>query len=356
MTTDTIIIGGGLSGLYAGSLLQERKERFLIFEGRKQLGGRIRNHYHENKYPLDVGPSWFWPETNPRLSALLEKYKIEHFAQDTTGDALVEEGGSLSRQPHREVDPRNPRRVTGSSMKIVRALAGYILPGSVRVRWRAIALREHADHVVVNVETVDGNDSYSARNVIIALPPRLAATSLRFTPELPAEVLTALQATPTWMAGDAKFFALYDEPFWRNEGLSGSAFCDSGPLSEAHDVSLPDGPAALTGFLIPDHKERVRLGDDLVPACLEQLGRLFGPAAASPRGTFLQDWSTEALLATEDDVPLAEHPEYGLPDICQSQFGGRLHFAGTEVDPENGGYMEGALAAAERIVEKITGA
>jgi monoamine oxidase len=123
-----------------------------------------------------------------------------------------------------------------------------------------------------------------------------------------------------------------------------------GPLSECHDASLPNGPAALLGFLIPNAIERAALGESLTTRCLDQLARYFGPAAANPRETNFMDWSTEPLASTPRDVPLLEHPAYGLPAETRALWDGRLRFAGTETAPEHGGYMEGALEAAERAV------
>ena len=56
------------------------------------------------------------------------------------------------------------------------------------------------------------------------------------------------QETATWMAPPAKFFAVYDRPFWRKAGLSGTAQSFVGPLGEIHDATTASGKAALFGF------------------------------------------------------------------------------------------------------------
>ena len=58
---------------------------------------------------------------------------------------------------------------------------------------------------------------------VLALPPRLIGGA-EIVPTLPPSVGAALAAVPGWMAGQAKALALYDRPFWRDAGLSGSAF------------------------------------------------------------------------------------------------------------------------------------
>src|SRR3546814_5242306 len=55
--------------------------------------------------------------------------------------------------------------------------------------------------------------------------------------------------TATCMAPHAKYVAIYDAPFWREQGLSGEVRSARGPMGEIHDASMPGGSAALFGFL-----------------------------------------------------------------------------------------------------------
>ncbi|NIP98529.1 MAG: NAD(P)-binding protein [Akkermansiaceae bacterium] len=347
MTPPTIIIGGGLSGLYAARLLHAREESFLVLEARSEWGGRIRTELRGG-CPFDLGPSWFWPDLNPRMARLVRELNLSHHGQNTRGDALIEEpGGTIRRQAHREIDPRNARRLAGGSHTLIEALlpalpADCLLPGH-----RVTSLERHDAHVSITATTTNGERSFTATRVIIALPPRLLAHTITITPSLPSPLTASLRNTPTWMAGDAKFFATYNRPFWRENDLSGTAYCESGPLSESHDASLPGGPGALLGFLIPAPAERSALGEALVPLCLEQLARLFGPAAATPLDVLFMDWAKESFTATPLDLPLVEHPAYGLPECTRGLWDDRLRLAGTESAPEHGGHLEGALEAAE---------
>lgn len=73
------IIGGGLSGLYAAFLLEQRGIDYILLEARDRLGGRIavakslvdqnasrQSVDHEKSNDgFDLGPSWFWPEYQP---------------------------------------------------------------------------------------------------------------------------------------------------------------------------------------------------------------------------------------------------------------------------------------------------
>lgn len=68
---DTIIIGGGLSGVYAAALLVEKTKSLVVLEGRSRVGGRIFSPEHHGFF-ADLGPSWYWPMVNPRVSALVQ--------------------------------------------------------------------------------------------------------------------------------------------------------------------------------------------------------------------------------------------------------------------------------------------
>jgi monoamine oxidase len=68
----------------------------------------------------------------------------------------------------------------------------------------------------------------------------------------------------------------------------------------------------------------------------------------------LKDWAFEQETATEDDLaPLAGHPTYGLPHAARDLWDGRLLFGSTEMAPNFGGYLEGALEAAELTAERL---
>ena len=47
-----------------------------------------------------------------------------------------------------------------------------------------------------------------------------------------------------------KCMAIYDKPFWRDEGLNGMTTSNTGPVKLTYDNSPPDGrPGVLLGFI-----------------------------------------------------------------------------------------------------------
>ena len=203
---------------------------------------------------------------------------------------------------------------------------------------------------------MQGGESISANRIVLALPPRVAA-GLEFDPYLTQRQINAMQEIPTWMAGHAKFFAVYEDPFWRRAGLSGDAFSRHGPLAEIHDASAQAGtPAALFGFLGVSASVRESNRDAIIDAALEQLVRIFGAPARNPVKTYLQDWAQDPFTATvQDQTPPMHHPDYGMPSALASIWDGKLQMCSTEVAPEMGGFLEGALAVAEKTAEVLLG-
>ena len=63
------IIGSGISGLSAASVLALKGQKVVVFEKNDQLGGRMRQ-FEANGFTFDMGPSWYWmPDVFERFYA-----------------------------------------------------------------------------------------------------------------------------------------------------------------------------------------------------------------------------------------------------------------------------------------------
>lgn len=71
---------------------------------------------------------------------------------------------------------------------------------------------------------------------------------------------------PTWMAPHAKYLAVYDTAFWRDQGLSGDARSLCGPLGEIHDAAMPGGSAVGFGFFGLSAQTRAGIAEDVLRA------------------------------------------------------------------------------------------
>lgn len=215
-------------------------------------------------------------------------------------------------------------------------------------------LMDEEETLTVGAELADrGKKSIQAGAVILALPPRIVAQYISFSPSLPSNFIQSLADQPTWMAGQAKAVLIYERPFWREDGLSGQVMSWGGPMQEIHDASPSDtGYGALFGFFGIPATMRQKIGEDIQKLVIEQMTRLFGSLAEEPIAVLYKDWWSDRETAVDaDSKPLTDFPNYGpitSPDPWK-----KIIFAGTETSPEFGGHLEGALRSAEQAVLKI---
>jgi monoamine oxidase len=188
--------------------------------------------------------------------------------------------------------------------------------------------------------------------VIVAVPPALAGR-IAFAPSLGGRRDQLTQR----MAHGAltKCAAVYPEPFWRAEGLSGQAVSDRGPVTTTFDNSPPDGtPGVLLGFIPGAEAIRhARLSEaDRRRVVLECFVRLFGEQAAKP-GIYLEtawaeeEWSRGGPVCSFTPGSLVPYGE------ALRQPAGRIHWAGAETATVWCGYMEGAIRSGERAAEEV---
>jgi len=100
MNEPIIIVGAGLSGLHAASLLISQGIECCVLEARGRIGGRVLSREAVNKPGLgkfDLGPTWFWPQHEPVISSLVEDLGLRPFAQYTEGAMLLEQNGPIQR-------------------------------------------------------------------------------------------------------------------------------------------------------------------------------------------------------------------------------------------------------------------
>ncbi len=356
MQTDTIIIGGGLSGLVAAWQLQHAGVEVSLLEGRTRFGGRVLT-LDIGGAACDLGPSWFWPG-QPLVAGLLGHFGISYFEQYADGVLLFQQADGRILKAADPSPMAGSLRVEGGIARLAEALAAEIDPAYRFLNHSVTGLAITDDVVNVDTSTPSGPTLMSATQVAIALPPRLAA-ELAFDPGLPAATQQTLATTPTWMAGHAKFFAIYDQPFWRQQGLCGTAISRRGPLAEIHDASPNAGDRfALFGFAGLDAQTRASMGQtEFIRQAMAQLVALFGEQAGHPIAVHLQDWSAEPFTAgAADRRPQTRHPQYGLDLQHGDAWVGKLDFISTETSFSNGGLIEGALESGLRYARRISGA
>jgi monoamine oxidase len=246
-------------------------------------------------------------------------------------------------------------RFHGGSQRIAQLLAERL--GGERIRLGAPVRRvRHGDQGVSVLADGAGGDpgglEVRARRAIVAIPPTLAGRIV-YDPPLPARRDQLTQRMPQGTV--IKTMAIYDRPFWRDEGLSGQAISDEGPARVVFDNSPPEGdPGVLLGFLEGRLARRwgARSESERRAAVLAGHARLFGRRAAEPSGFVERVWAEEewtrgcygCLMTT------GGWTEYGrsLREPISS-----LHWAGAETATVWNGYMDGAVQSGERAASEI---
>ncbi|MFP5299254.1 MAG: flavin monoamine oxidase family protein [Actinomycetota bacterium] len=240
-------------------------------------------------------------------------------------------------------------RFVAGAQQVALALAGEL---GNRVRYDSPVTRIEA---LGTVKVDVGGSRHDARRLIVALPPHLVQ-QIEFEPALPHRRTALQQRFP--MGQTIKCHVLFDEPFWRNDGMSGEVVATDGPLSVVFDNSPADGSCgALLGFSVgaPGRDLGSMTEADRRHAVTEHLARWFGPRARSVRAYIDKDWAADVWTG---GCPVASPAPGALsaygPMLRRSV--GPIHWAGTETAETWTGYMEGAVLSGERAAAEVLSA
>ena len=191
-----------------------------------------------------------------------------------------------------------------------------------------------------------------ARRVIVATPPRLAGR-IRYLPALPDDRVQLTKGTPQGTL--IKVAAVYERPFWRDAGLTGTVVSTDGYVNATFDDSPESGsPGVVFGFIGGDNARNFsRLAPaDRRSAVLNQYVQFFGPQAANAIDYVETNWSTEKWTrGCPVGIPglgvlTAHGPALRKPV-------GKIHWAGTETSGYWNGYMDGAVRSGERAAAEV---
>ena len=350
---DTAIIGGGLSGLALAVSLQQQGRVFALYEARERLGGRILT-VRADGIDLDLGAAWYWPGSQPRITQLVTELGLVAYPQHDQGTVLNLTDPEKAPQPYPASSGVHDGalRLVGGMGSLVQALVDNLPADELHTGHVLIAVIEHGDHVELQFRRGESVRKITARQVVLAVPPRVLEEHVRFEPPLGESMRQSMRATYTWMADQAKVVVTYPHPFWRKAGLAGNAFVEHGQavLYETFDACNAEaGQAALGGFiaLSPALRSSYQLGMPLLIS--SQLVQIFGTEADNGK-QHIQDWAAEVYTSsTLDQTPPARHPAYDDPSLRRSFWKSKLYFCGSETAGHAAGYLEGALEAGERV-------
>ncbi|MDZ5460740.1 flavin monoamine oxidase family protein [Azohydromonas lata] len=369
-TARIAIVGAGLSGLYAAFLLAQKGiTDYVLLEARDTLGGRIASTTASG-HPaaetatvvdgidrFDLGATWFWPGYQRQLDRLVSELGLERFEQQDSGDMVVERSPDQSPTRMRGyVNSPASMRLVGGMGALINALHRRLDSTRIFTGQTVRRLRSTDRHVELDSEDASGRvTAWRVEHVLLAMPPRLVEDGIEFSPALPQALARQWRATATWMAPHAKYIAIYETAFWREQGLSGEARSAHEPLGEIHDASMPNGSAALFGFFGVPARVRKSMPEDVLRShCRAQLARLFGSPAATPKAEVIKDWALDPYTATAADLDGAvHHAEAPAATVSFGPWRGRLTGIASEWSPQFPGYVAGAIEAASLGVQAL---
>jgi monoamine oxidase len=249
------------------------------------------------------------------------------------------------------------RRFAGGAQQCAQWMADELSP-RVLLSSPVTAVDYEADGVTA-ITTAAGDGGHpgriTARRCIVAMPPALSVR-LDWSPPLPGSRDQLSMRAP--MGSVTKIHAVYDRPFWRDDGLNGQVVSDDGAVRVTFDDSPPDAShGILLGFIAGDE---CRALDGATPAAradaaLADLVRYFGPSAATPLEVVEQHWPAEPYTRGGPVAVFSPGLLTGFGPALRHPVG-PVHWAGTETATEWCGYIDGALSSGVRAAAEVLAA
>ena len=163
-------------------------------------------------------------------------------------------------------------------------------------------IEQDADGVTVRADDM----TVRARRAIVAVPLAIASQII-YEPMLPMDRAFLHQRMPS--GAIFKINIVYDEPFWRADGLSGQSAAPGSPAPVTIDACTDkDRPGVLCVIVEgPIARELGRLDESARrTAILGELMKRFGDKAGSPVDYIEQNWTCRAILRRRHDQPRAD--------------------------------------------------
>jgi monoamine oxidase len=244
-------------------------------------------------------------------------------------------------------DASQDSRIIGGMGAVSGAIAAE-LGDSIRLNTPVRRIIQDDDGVTVEAESA----TVRANRVIVAVPIAIASQIL-YEPMLPVDRSFLHQRMPSGAV--VKINIVYDEPFWRKDGLTGQTFAPNTLATLTIDAST-DQPRPGVMCVITEGAEARRYSkmdhDEREKEVLANLVGRFGEQAATPVAYLDQDWSVERYSGGGmlSHCPPGVLTEFG-PAITEPC--GRIHWAGTETSGVMHGWVDGAVRSGERAAKEV---
>lgn len=205
------------------------------------------------------------------------------------------------------------------------------------------------------VTAVSERATVNARFVIMAVPPNLYSR-VSFNPPLPRRQHQMHQHQSLGLV--IKVHAVYSSPFWREDGLSGTAFGAGAIVQEVYDnTNHEDLRGTLVGF-VSDEKADAMFelsAEDRRRAILESIASFLGEKALDPEVYYESDWGSEewtrgAYAASYDLGGLHRYGKDQLKPV------GPIYWSCSDLAAEGYQHVDGAVRMGQITAARIVAA
>jgi putrescine oxidase len=243
------------------------------------------------------------------------------------------------------------KRVVGGLQQVPLRLAERLGADSVRLGTPVRTIEWDESGATVTGEGL----RVRARHVVVAVPPNLY-DRIRYVPALPRLRQQLQQHQSLGLV--IKVHATYETPFWRDAGLSGTAFSPYQLVHEAYDnTNHGESRGTLVGFVAAERADALfRLSaEERRSRILESLAAYFGPEARRPVTYYESDWAAEEWTqgAYAASFALGGLTRYGE---LQLQPVGPIRFGSSDLAGLGYQHVDGGIRVGRRIADDVIAA
>ncbi len=344
---DVIIVGGGLSGLYLSYLLKKEGYNIKLIEKNNILGGRIKTIY-KNNFPFEMGANWVF-NNNFFLKKIINDFKLEKEFQYIKGLGLYENNINN----FQEFDTKNAIgaqyiKLTNGSYSLIDSIASKLYDDII-LNEEIIKIEDKINFLELSTKI---GKTFLSRKVVLAIPPKILASSILFEPKLDNDIQNKRLKTHTWMADSVKFSIQFKNSFWRKKNMSGLVIANYGIIREVQDQSnLTINKHGLVGFLNLNKEQFLWDKNKRLSLVIKDLTNFFGNEAKEYVDYEEMIWENNFLKNINKD--LVPHQFNGDNQLILPEMNDKLFFASAETSINNPGIMEGAIESSYRVLKEI---
>jgi monoamine oxidase len=411
-----IIVGAGISGLYAALLLKERGIEVQILEASDRIGGRIKTLSGFADFDIEVGAEeihgerTIWHNLVQASGATfitdeLQDYyffngnlKSQTVAEENTFfNIMTELSESFSEYEGADTDAltyANSQAISNNVIHLWDAIIGNergtsadrIGMHGLRKEWQQWTAGDQNKlvkdkgfepileqmlgrvygNVLLNtvVQTIDysgakilitdqNNQVFEADRVIVTVPVTiLKQQSIQFVPALSDAKIQAMDRIG--MDRGIKVMIRFTDAFWESD--TGSVL-GAGPVPEYWITSAGGRSSAdhvMTAFIMgPKADALSAMGESMIDAILSDLDEMYGSASSYYQSHHIEDWGNHPHIRGAYSY---DQPGTGnARSVLAQNIGGKVFFAGEATHTESHhGTVHGAMETALRAVSEMT--